>query len=81
MCSPSSAHVVWARPCRMGGLQQSKVVLQLRIRPESYGVGQETVGASSSIDPHVSNDSIEWYTKGDEKGSICITGVLFKLVS
>jgi len=31
MCSPSSAHVVWARPCRMGGLQQSKVVLQLRV--------------------------------------------------
>jgi len=64
-----------------GAASKAKVVLQLRIRPGSYGVGQETVGASGAIDPHVSNDSIEWYTKGDELGSVCITGVLVKLLS
>ena len=39
-----------------------RFVLQLRIQPDTYSIGQETIGASMDIDPHIPNKSIEWYT-------------------
>ena len=49
--------------------------LQVRIQPEMYSIGQETVGAGSEpIDPHIPNTSVEWYTH--EMHTHFFTGVL-----
>ena len=50
---------------------------QLRIRPGSYGIGQETVGATKVIDKHFSNDELEWYTK--ENVGIVLHGFLLNI--
>eukprot|EP01084_Bolivina_argentea_P231362 390202_1 len=50
---------------------------QARIRPGSYGIGQETVGAAQSIDSHFSNNSLEWYTK--ENVAIVLHGLLVRI--
>eukprot|EP01083_Nonionella_stella_P024319 67205_1 len=50
---------------------------QLRVRPGSYGIGQETVGASRaglSLDKAFSNDELEWYTK--ESAGIVLHGLM-----
>eukprot|EP00039_Didymoeca_costata_P031796 m.36180 g.36180 ORF g.36180 m.36180 type:complete len:71 (+) comp9040_c0_seq1:173-385(+) len=55
-------------------------MLQVRIRP--LVIKQETIGAQRKnikIDPFIDNDAIEWYTPGDEKGAIILTGVLIKV--
>lgn len=57
----------------------ARIVLQVRLRPGTYAVGHQTVGATTSIDPRISNDSIEYYTKGDEHGSHILTGLLISL--
>eukprot|EP00812_Abedinium_dasypus_P010862 NODE_4458_length_672_cov_383.358185.p1 GENE.NODE_4458_length_672_cov_383.358185~~NODE_4458_length_672_cov_383.358185.p1 ORF type:complete len:198 (+),score=12.76 NODE_4458_length_672_cov_383.358185:3-596(+) len=53
-----------------------RIALQVLLRPGTYSVGHQTVGATALIDPCVSNDSIEYYTKGDEHGSHILTGLL-----
>ena len=55
-----------------------RFALQLRIQPNTYSVGQETVGAKQTIDPHVPNSSIEWYT--EELHTHFFTGILIKEV-
>lgn len=55
-----------------------RLALQLRIQPNTYGVGQQTVGAKETIDPHVPNSSIEWYT--DELHTHFFTGILIREV-
>ena len=45
-----------------------RVALQLRLQPDTYEIGQQTVldaapCAATDIDPHVPNSCIEWYTK------------------
>ena len=50
---------------------------QLRIKPGSYGIGQETVGASrigKKLDEHFKNEELEWYTK--QNLSIVLYGLL-----
>eukprot|EP01084_Bolivina_argentea_P185909 320516_1 len=50
---------------------------QLRVRPGSYGIGQETVGAAQcglTLDDDFSNASLEWYTK--ENLGIILHGLL-----
>ena len=49
-------------------------VLQLRIQPNTYKIGQQTIGASSKIDPLFPNESIEWYT--DQLHTHFFTGIL-----
>lgn len=56
---------------------KAKVLLQVRIEPESYTVGPQTVGATSQIDPHFTNDELEWST--DRRKVTVIYGVLVKL--
>ena len=56
---------------------EAKVVLQVRIRPDSYRVGPQTIGAAAEIDPKFSNQEIEWFTK--ERGSIKIYGLLVRM--
>jgi len=56
-----------------------RMALQVRLRPGTYSVGHQTVGATEPIDSCISNDSIEYYTKGDEHGSHILTGLLVGL--
>jgi hypothetical protein len=51
---------------------------QVRVRPGSYGEGQETVGARGPIDATGSyaNTNIEWYT--EEDCAVVLTGLLVK---
>lgn len=58
---------------------EAQVAFQVRLRPGTYRIGQQTVGADKQIDPAFSNSSIEYYTKGDEHGSHVLTGLLVKL--
>ena len=54
-----------------------KFALQVRQRPESYKIGQETIGATKKgkkIDDYFDNNQIEWYTK--ENIAIAINGLL-----
>jgi hypothetical protein len=46
--------------------RQYQVAFQLRQRPDSYSIGQETVGAEErgeTIDPLFKNNELEYYTK------------------
>jgi len=59
---------------------QLQFVFQLRQRPGSYNIGQETVGAAVSgikLDKYVDNNEIEWYTK--ENVAIVLTGLLLRI--
>ncbi|XP_077984752.1 neuralized-like protein 4 [Glandiceps talaboti] len=56
---------------------QARVVFQVRIKPDSYSVGPETIGAASEIDPNFSNQEIEWFTK--QRGSVIMSGLLVKV--
>jgi hypothetical protein len=55
-----------------------QVMYQVRVRPGSYGEGQETVGATRPIDTtgSYSNTNIEWYT--EESSAVILTGLLVK---
>jgi len=53
------------------------VLLQIRIKPGSYHIASETVGATSRIDRLFSNDELEWNT--DWRQTRVIYGVLVKL--
>jgi len=53
------------------------VLLQIRIKPGSYRIVSETVGATSQIDRLFSNDELAWST--DWRESRVIYGVLVKL--
>ena len=56
----------------------AQTVLQLCIKPSSYKVGSQTVGAQTTIDSRFPNETIEWSTK--QRGSVILYGLLFKLV-
>eukprot|EP01083_Nonionella_stella_P061227 159596_1 len=60
---------------------RAKCVFQLRIRPGSYSIGQETIGATEKdiiVDTRFSNSELEWYTK--ENIGICVYGLCIKLI-
>ena len=87
--SPSAqyvSHPVYAKPTRMAHpLKMGKVIdvhfmFQVRQRPNSYAIGQETVGATAKniqIDPEFNNNELEWYTK--ENVGIIIHGLLVRV--
>jgi hypothetical protein len=56
---------------------KAKVALQLWIKPDSYKVGPQTVGATEEIDPKFSNQEIEWSTV--ERGAVHMYGLLVNL--
>ncbi|XP_019620895.1 PREDICTED: uncharacterized protein LOC109467393 [Branchiostoma belcheri] len=63
-----------------GKMYKARVAFQLCIRPDSYEIGPETVGArrrGETIDPLFSNDELEWSTK--ERGGTALYGLLVKL--
>ena len=56
------------------------MAFQLRVKPGSYDVIPETVGATKRghrIDPHFPNADLEWAT--DWKGSFLLVGLLVKV--
>ena len=57
-----------------------KFAFQLRIKPESYNIGQETIGATRKgkiVDENFSNNELEWYTK--QNMSIVLYGLLLNV--
>ena len=63
-----------------GRAYSAKVAFQVLIRPKSYKVGTETVGATlhgTNIDPHIPNSEIEWSTR--EKVATILYGLLIEL--
>lgn len=85
--SPSirySSHPVYAQqfvvdhPRRPGVRLGMRFVFQCRQRPNSYKIGQETVGArNTQLDPHFANKELEWYTK--ENSGIVLSGLCVQL--
>ncbi|XP_070567161.1 neuralized-like protein 4 [Ptychodera flava] len=71
----------YARPQRVrlhdGQQYKAKVAFQVWIRPGSYHVGRETVGAQGRIDSKFSNSEVEWSTQ--ERTAIIPYGLLIKL--
>ena len=53
-----------------------RFALQLRIQPNTYEIGQQTIGAKGQIDPHIPNSSIEWYS--DQPQAHFFTGILIR---
>ena len=52
----------------------------MRIKPGSYNIGQETVGATEigdNLDEHFTNEELEWYTK--QNLSIVLYGLLLRI--
>ncbi|XP_078583433.1 neuralized-like protein 4 [Branchiostoma floridae x Branchiostoma japonicum] len=78
-----AAHDAYANPKKFednGKVYGARVAFQLCIRPDSYEVGPETVGArgeGKTIDPLFSNNELEWSTK--ERGGTALYGLLVKL--
>ena len=62
-----------------GDLYDAQLAFQVRIRPGTYGVGKQTMGAKERIDPHFPNNEVEWYTTGEEHGSLILTGLMIQL--
>ena len=58
--------------------QHLRVAFQVRIKPGTYDVGPETIGAGRKpIDPRFSNIELEWSTK--RRGVTVLTGLLVKM--
>ncbi|XP_022100637.1 neuralized-like protein 4 isoform X3 [Acanthaster planci] len=41
----------------------ASVAFQVRVRPNSYTTGPQTIGVNHNIDPYIENSKIEWFTK------------------
>ncbi|XP_035662162.1 uncharacterized protein LOC118406328 [Branchiostoma floridae] len=74
------AHPTWFKDPHDGKQYKARVVFQVCVRPNSYKVGPETIGArreGRTIDPLFSNNELEWSTK--ERGGHVLYGLLVKL--
>ena len=49
----------------------------MRIRPDSYDVTDQTIGAKNQIDPKLPNSQLEWSTK--RRGVTVLVGLLVKV--
>uniref|UniRef100_A0A4W5JQU5 Neuralized-like protein 4 n=1 Tax=Hucho hucho TaxID=62062 RepID=A0A4W5JQU5_9TELE len=56
---------------------QAQVGFQVCVRPGSYKVGPQTLGASEPLDPRFSNTEIEWITK--DQGGTLLYGLLIRV--
>ncbi|XP_064610379.1 neuralized-like protein 4 [Liolophura sinensis] len=54
-----------------------RVAFQVWVKPGSYKIGPQSIGANEQIDPRFSNNELEWATK--ERGSIMLCGLLIKV--
>lgn len=55
----------------------AKAAFQVYVRPGSYAVGPQRLGAREPIDTHFSNSDIEWHTK--EHGATILHSLLIRL--
>ncbi|KAJ8320876.1 hypothetical protein KUTeg_002463 [Tegillarca granosa] len=55
----------------------AKAALQVWLKPGSYKVGPQSVGANEQIDPHFPNNELELTTK--ERGSTMLYGLLIRI--
>ncbi|XP_077977607.1 neuralized-like protein 4 [Glandiceps talaboti] len=58
-------------------IYNARVAFQVWIRPESYTVSPQTIGATAPIDRKFNNDELEWSTK--ERTGVILYGLLVKL--
>ena len=58
-------------------IYECRTTFQVLIKPDSYLVGEETVGSSEKIiDPEFENSELEWSTK--QHGATILYGLLIK---
>ncbi|XP_072020610.1 uncharacterized protein [Amphiura filiformis] len=55
-----------------------RTVIQVRIKPDRFQVGPQTIGRSDPIDPPLDNDSIEWSTTA--RNCVIPTAVLIQVL-
>ena len=55
----------------------AKAAFKVFIKPGCYKVGEQTIGATSKIDPEFSNQELEWSTK--ERGVVILNSIVVKL--
>ena len=53
------------------------VAFQVCVKPGSYKIGTQTVGANEAIDPRFRNTDLEWSTK--ERGATVLCALLIKV--
>ncbi|ELT95486.1 hypothetical protein CAPTEDRAFT_101277 [Capitella teleta] len=58
-------------------MQSARVVYQVCVKPGSYKIGPQTVGANEQIDPKFSNTELQWSTK--EKGAVILSALLIQV--
>lgn len=58
-------------------MQSARVVFQVCVKPGSYNIGPQTVGANEQFDPKFSNTEVQWSTK--EKGATILRALLIKV--
>ena len=54
-----------------------RIAFQVNVKPGSYKIGPQSIGANEQIDPRFSNNEIEWSTK--ERGSVLLHSLLIKV--
>ena len=54
-----------------------RVAFQVRIRPDSYHIGPQTIGVKHQMDPRFPNSELEWSTK--RRGVTVLVGLLVKI--
>lgn len=55
----------------------ARTILQVRVRPDAYKKGVQTMGATEPIDDLFSNEELEWST--DREGVHYIFGILVEM--
>ena len=55
----------------------TNVALQVRIQPDAYTVGPQTIGSRVEIDPKFPNSRLEWATK--RRGVTVLVGLLVRM--
>ena len=58
-------------------LRQVRVAFQVSVKPGSYKIGPQSLGANEQIDPKFDNNEIEWLTK--ERGATVLSALLIKM--
>ena len=54
-----------------------RLAFQVYVKPGSYKIGPQTIGANEQIDARFSNSELEWSTK--ERGSTLLHSLLMKV--
>ena len=55
----------------------ARIAFQVCVKPGSYKIGPQSIGANEQIDPKFDNNEIEWSTK--ERGATVLAAMLVKV--